>query len=280
MLDVHPPHLPTHTWKDFFIHVGTICVGLLIAIGLEQTVEAIHRQHERHLLQEELHAESELLRRNAEIDIDQYDAQLKWLLGLRKDVTLMLASHGKAQLPVREYTAPLNGHGVPGASTIVLLNPSWQSALADGRVALLPENLKRAYGIISWRKGVVDDYDSELKLATAKANAYAYQFADIQTPRTRPLSRMSEEQLVQYRELLTDVFECTRQVRRNTVSISGELNLVLMDQLPDQKSLAPLDGKMIAEAQSAHPEDFSKMAAELDAEDAARAKSTPALTSK
>ena len=46
MLDVHPPHTPTHTWKDFFIHVGTICVGLLIAIGLEQTVEFLHRRHQ------------------------------------------------------------------------------------------------------------------------------------------------------------------------------------------------------------------------------------------
>jgi hypothetical protein len=45
MLDVHPPHSPTHTWRDFFIHVATICVGLLIAVGLEQTVEAIHHRH-------------------------------------------------------------------------------------------------------------------------------------------------------------------------------------------------------------------------------------------
>src|SRR5271156_3779224 len=52
MLDVHPPHHAATTWRDFFIHIATICVGLLIAIGLEQTVEAIHRHHE----QEELHA--------------------------------------------------------------------------------------------------------------------------------------------------------------------------------------------------------------------------------
>ena len=44
MLDVHAPHSPTHTWKDFFIHIATICIGLLIAIGLEQTVEAIHHK--------------------------------------------------------------------------------------------------------------------------------------------------------------------------------------------------------------------------------------------
>lgn len=35
MLDVHPPHSPTQTYKDFFIHLATIVVGLLIGIGIE-----------------------------------------------------------------------------------------------------------------------------------------------------------------------------------------------------------------------------------------------------
>ncbi len=38
MLDVHPPHKAAHTFKDFFIHIATIVIGLLIAVGLEQTV--------------------------------------------------------------------------------------------------------------------------------------------------------------------------------------------------------------------------------------------------
>ena len=46
MLDVHPPHAPTHTWRDFLIHIATIVIGLLIAVGLEQTVEAIHHRIE------------------------------------------------------------------------------------------------------------------------------------------------------------------------------------------------------------------------------------------
>jgi hypothetical protein len=46
MLDVHPPHTAAHTWKDFFIHIITIVIGLLIAIGLEQTVEFFHHHHE------------------------------------------------------------------------------------------------------------------------------------------------------------------------------------------------------------------------------------------
>ena len=38
MLEVHPPHQTVHTWRDFFIHVATICVGLLIAIGPRKRV--------------------------------------------------------------------------------------------------------------------------------------------------------------------------------------------------------------------------------------------------
>ncbi len=39
MLDVHPPEHTPHTWRDFFLHIATIVIGLLIAIGLEQSVE-------------------------------------------------------------------------------------------------------------------------------------------------------------------------------------------------------------------------------------------------
>ena len=57
MLDVHPPHEAAHTWKDFFIHIATIVIGLLIAIGLEQTVEAIHHRREVSETREALEAE-------------------------------------------------------------------------------------------------------------------------------------------------------------------------------------------------------------------------------
>jgi hypothetical protein len=69
MLDVHPPHSPTHTWKDFFIHVGTICVGLLIAVGLEQTVEYFHHQHQLHRFEEALRDESKVNLRSIDSDI-------------------------------------------------------------------------------------------------------------------------------------------------------------------------------------------------------------------
>jgi hypothetical protein len=46
MLDIHPPEHTPHTWRDFFIHIGTIILGLCIAIGLEQSVEYIHHRRQ------------------------------------------------------------------------------------------------------------------------------------------------------------------------------------------------------------------------------------------
>ena len=44
MLDIHPANHSANTWKEFFIHIATIVLGLLIAIGLEQTVEYFHHR--------------------------------------------------------------------------------------------------------------------------------------------------------------------------------------------------------------------------------------------
>ena len=44
MLDVHPPPHAAHGWRDFFVHIATIVIGLLIALGLEQAAEGIHHR--------------------------------------------------------------------------------------------------------------------------------------------------------------------------------------------------------------------------------------------
>ena len=48
MLDVHAPEHGINGYRDFFLHLFTITIGLLIALGLEATVEALHHRHERH----------------------------------------------------------------------------------------------------------------------------------------------------------------------------------------------------------------------------------------
>jgi len=68
MLDVHPPHQPAHTWKDFFIHIATIVLGLLIAISLEQTVEYLHHRREAKEAREALRLEREINHSRYRID--------------------------------------------------------------------------------------------------------------------------------------------------------------------------------------------------------------------
>jgi hypothetical protein len=94
MLDVHPPHHPTHTWKDFFIHIATISVGLLIAIGLEQTVELIHHRHQLQKAREELRDEIDSNRRATAI---QLDCVHKVQAELQADMAILLAHRANDQ---------------------------------------------------------------------------------------------------------------------------------------------------------------------------------------
>ena len=88
MLDVHPPHHTPHTWRDFFIHIATIVIGLLIAIGLEQTVEFFHHRHELQKAREELRDE---IRANQRTTAMQADLIHQIQAELNVDMALLLA---------------------------------------------------------------------------------------------------------------------------------------------------------------------------------------------
>jgi len=76
-MEIHPPAKPIESAKDFFLHLFMIVLGILIALGLEQAVEAWHH-HEmgvearENILQEirdnqkELEGERRLIAKNKE----------------------------------------------------------------------------------------------------------------------------------------------------------------------------------------------------------------------
>jgi len=45
MHEVHAPHEGINTWRGFALHIATVFIGLLLALGLEQTVEYVHHRH-------------------------------------------------------------------------------------------------------------------------------------------------------------------------------------------------------------------------------------------
>jgi hypothetical protein len=59
MIDIHDAHHAASSWRDFFIHIATIVLGLIIAVSLEQTVEYFHHRQERRQLEDDLRAEAE-----------------------------------------------------------------------------------------------------------------------------------------------------------------------------------------------------------------------------
>ena len=55
-MDIHRPKA-AHSWREFLIEIGTIICGILIALSLEQVVEAIHRDAEVREARAALHVE-------------------------------------------------------------------------------------------------------------------------------------------------------------------------------------------------------------------------------
>ena len=91
-MEVHAPEHPIHTWRDFFIHLVTITVGLLIALALENAAEALHHRHIVREARENIRREIEANEKQAQTNIDflnadgkQITANLRSIQKLRED---------------------------------------------------------------------------------------------------------------------------------------------------------------------------------------------------
>jgi len=80
-MEVHAPHEPIHSWRDFFIHIATITVGLLIAIGLEQTVEYFHHRALAQEARETIRREIGANRKEAAKDLSQLTHEIADMQG-------------------------------------------------------------------------------------------------------------------------------------------------------------------------------------------------------
>jgi hypothetical protein len=148
MLDVHVPHKSEHTWTDFFIHIGTIAVGLLLAIGLEQTVELIHQSHQRHQLETDLHAEAANNRKIIARDL-RLEQLEPWFEQAMREADSAKPQQGKIQITLP--FAPCIPGSV-GTSTERYFAPSeavWTTAKESSLVGLLPVEQARMYARLS-----------------------------------------------------------------------------------------------------------------------------------
>ena len=176
MLDVHPPHAPTHTWKDFLIHVGTICVGLLIAVGLEQMVEFFHHRHQIHVARERIREEARVNRRillEDEKDIERIESNLDRAL-------VLVRTSGGAKSAVTE--APDFTFGLQG-----FYDEAYTSTRESGVLSLMPYDESAMYEDAYLANGLAlkCGIDLESQLHSAKAAMHG-----------RPLDQLDSNEIV------------------------------------------------------------------------------------
>jgi hypothetical protein len=198
MLDVHPPHHPTHTWKDFLIHIATICVGLLIAVALEQSVEALNRRHEAAELRETLKAESAQILADSRRTEKAQVYQLKWLAGRLKQVQAAVWEGRKL-----EATEP--DHEPYFASPDI---PLWRAAKESGQAKLLTKGEINGYSEVQYVQTRVEMLDRERDQAEGGVRRFHGRFPTAKDG-TPDWSKASREDLQTYLGLLTAEIDAT-----------------------------------------------------------------------
>ncbi|HXS05554.1 MAG TPA: hypothetical protein VN723_02095 [Rhizomicrobium sp.] len=125
-MEIHKPH-PAKTWKEFFIELGTIVAGILIALALEQSVEA---WHERGLAREA----TEAINAEMQEDLDRIayrQAQQPCIDRRLNAITGLLADWGQGKpLPA--------GMTIGQPNDIPLAAQRWQANLNSGRFSRQP----------------------------------------------------------------------------------------------------------------------------------------------
>ena len=136
VLDVHSPHEGIHNWRQYLLHMSTIVLGLLIAIGLEQSVEAIHRAHERADLRESLGRDTDQAIANAQSSEQAEIPSIHWLAARQLLVRDLLRAH-----------RPISGSlpRAPHVTSTMPTDPAWGAAKSSGLLSLLSQEEIEVY---------------------------------------------------------------------------------------------------------------------------------------
>ncbi|HEV2619042.1 MAG TPA: hypothetical protein VGU23_03795, partial [Acidobacteriaceae bacterium] len=168
MLDVHAPHETVHTWKDAFIHIGIICVGLLLAIGLENLVEHFHNEHL-------VKATRERLRQERAYDckrFSQFSGYIRWVtVEYENDMQVLVYLQQHPGTPQEKLPGILNWEHNDNKFSY----SAWETAQQRGVTALMPQDEVAADAKLYNDLHLAEDM-SELEFTAAhQAEAYMYQ---------------------------------------------------------------------------------------------------------
>jgi hypothetical protein len=153
MLDVHAPNQSVHTLKDFLIHIAAITIGLLIALGLEATVEWAHHKHQAQQALELLKQEVDRNRVVLENDMRSGD------LGERNHRAALAVLH-RLRLGTRSPDDRL----IFVRKFDLFGSTAWNVAHESGAAAYIPYEMMARYG---------DVYEAQQRINDAAMSVYA-----------------------------------------------------------------------------------------------------------
>ena len=101
-MDVDPPEKPIKSLKDFAVHIMTVTIGILIALGLEALVDA----YRHHVLIEHARADfrAELTQNRAKLALNATESQ-----ALKEELEGLI-TYNQAKLANKPATPPATGH--------------------------------------------------------------------------------------------------------------------------------------------------------------------------
>jgi hypothetical protein len=221
VIDVHAPHGGIHTWQDFWIHLGTIALGLLIAISLEQSVEWVHRLHERSALEEDLRAEALNNHDFAALDVAIYDKQIDWLLALQRGVE-------EARTTGKAATAyPARPDGTPDSPRYIAYHAfeteAWTTAKESSLVVLLPRAEAEIYARVYFQSDQVNETREQVRELGIRQGAFETRFSHGTYPPDMSGAQMTPQDLDEYEKVLADELEGVR-IARARLKIFGAAN--------------------------------------------------------
>jgi hypothetical protein len=198
MFDVHAPHAAVHTWKDFFVHIATITIGLLIAIALEQCVESLHHIHQRHQLQHDLLEEA---KRNGDIlrtDLG-LESQTVWFRSLL-GATKSLPAAGQSTIDVPSMPCTPGTVGTNGMDPVLRTKyfaPSdavWATARDAGLIIRLPVEEARMYARLAHNYALQEAARDRLLAACERIDALHTRYASALPDKTGDSWMMNQDQ--------------------------------------------------------------------------------------
>jgi hypothetical protein len=140
MFDIHLPHKSIHGIWEFFLHLFTITVGLLIAVQIESCVEWRHHIHVAEEARASLRAE---IVQNLK-DLKQAQPGLKeWRTVIDTDLVSMQRIQDHPDDPEAQHTSlTVNSGGIS------LPDTAWKTAQSTGALAYMPYDEAERYAAI------------------------------------------------------------------------------------------------------------------------------------